>query len=916
MYKSKNRLLSVLLVLTIVASLLEGFAIYAGAVTDYGIQVNGVTVTSDNCNSYRSSDNWWYVAPTESECGKLYLDGATLNSYALDSYYTSTVYSQNDLEVIVQGSTDSVIFAPTSSAECNSGIRCLGKLTVTCNANLTINTQGAGITGYGILAQAANAGTGSYKTVTVQGGGELTVNVASSVRTRGITGNVTVYDATVTVNCSDYLTESGTSYGVEGSLKTASASSVVSVTAGDAPSGSTVTKASYGCSKVISCWAGTLTIKAYRYVAPNTLNTFNYKFPVIKVSSTTSPSDAEVVTSAPDLSQRMYLSVTPNTSYDVWVGATQVTASNALDVLGNGKVSFVLGEYDVPAVLNLNGASITQAKALTDMTSSIYCACPLNIVLTGTNSILPSVSSGSDNRYTVFASGTLTLSGTGTLNVSAMPTSLDSAALYSSTVNITESCCVNATGAVSAAASSVVKAPTAFTMTGSGTLSLTAASGSSTQYAVKSPSITVSSGHTEVLGNLVDGFSSSPVVSGYTDVVVLTGETKAAAEVVDLSGTVDYGKYVYITDTIIINSVSATGITAPANGQAPDYTCTVPTGYGYTLSQVTWTYPGGTVASGDTFMSDITYYVNIYLTPSAGYSFADASAVSATVDGAAATVTKYGTGIRIQRSWTTDLYTPTTPVPSRDSGVFSSDFTLYLTAGEGETIYYAYYLNDVGYFSANTEYTSAGISVSGDDGDTIYIYAASYKYGKRSGVTELQYNKGCVVTVTVCNSTSNIGNAVVKLYSGTMTDAAIRADMNTGAPALALNITAAAGYDESNPLENYNYRSYRFPVDSLGTYKVGVYKAGFAVKIITVTLTAADPILGGSAWIYALGNPTNSGYVSSDDSTAVLGYSVQPALDTDAYYACDVNRDGVVDALDAISVQLCVNNGSVSFEDN
>ena len=162
------------------------------------------------------------------------------------------------------------------------------------------------------------------------------------------------------------------------------------------------------------------------------------------------------------------------------------------------------------------------------------------------------------------------------------------------------------------------------------------------------------------------------------------------------------------------------------------------------------------------------------------------------------------------------------------------------------------------------------------------------------------------VNVTVCSGSAVIGNAVVKLYSGTMTDSEIRADMNSGSPSRALSLSPESGSDGYAQSEGYNYRQFRFPVDSIGTYKAAILKSGYAVKIVTVTLTQQEPIFSDNIWLYKLGNPTNSGTVSRSDFDSVMYYAVRSQADTDGYYASDINRDGTVDALDAMIAELYV----------
>ena len=102
------------------------------------------------------------------------------------------------------------------------------------------------------------------------------------------------------------------------------------------------------------------------------------------------------------------------TSYDVWVGGERINNANASDVFGDGTVS-----YDAATnTLTLNGYSYSGAGYVN---SAVYATGDLNIVVTGTNSLISSAANG----FGVYTGGSLVITGSGTtptLNVTAAST--------------------------------------------------------------------------------------------------------------------------------------------------------------------------------------------------------------------------------------------------------------------------------------------------------------------------------------------------------------------------------------------------------------------------------------------------------------------------------------------------------------
>lgn len=113
--------------------------------------------------------------------------------------------------------------------------------------------------------------------------------------------------------------------------------------------------------------------------------------------------------------------------YDVWVGSTRVTSANASDVIGGDKVSYTPATSTEPAVLEINGMTLTDFYTLGNEVFGIYFKGELVLKVSGGNSISfnGTLSPYDDEtHYTMFTAingqGDLTIIGSGTLTVGAV----------------------------------------------------------------------------------------------------------------------------------------------------------------------------------------------------------------------------------------------------------------------------------------------------------------------------------------------------------------------------------------------------------------------------------------------------------------------------------------------------------------
>lgn len=127
------------------------------------------------------------------------------------------------------------------------------------------------------------------------------------------------------------------------------------------------------------------------------------------------------------------------TTYDIWVGGTQVTDANKADVLGDGSVKYDSEEK----ILSLNNANITTASGYSysdGKVAGIYADCDLAIRLTGNNTVAAptaqKVSSG------IRVTGELNIEGSGSLQAIGADITTTSGSAYSYGICVDKHVCI------------------------------------------------------------------------------------------------------------------------------------------------------------------------------------------------------------------------------------------------------------------------------------------------------------------------------------------------------------------------------------------------------------------------------------------------------------------------------------------
>ncbi|WP_148228152.1 S-layer homology domain-containing protein [Syntrophobotulus glycolicus] len=304
-------------------------------------------------------------------------------------------------------------------------------------------------------------------------------------------------------------------------------------------------------------------------------------------------------------------------STDLWVGGTQVTATGA--VSGSGIEGTVTYDAD-QNILTLNGATIT--SAYTDGSNNkygIYTTGSLSIVLSGTNTITAQDNGSDGKTYVIYTGGSLAISGSGTLAANG-GTGTASYGIYAAAVSVEESAEVTATGgeastscgiyatAVSVEESAVVTA-TGGEATGSYGIDATTVSikenarvtatggyGSSKSYGIYSANTVAISGAANVKATSGTGASSG--ISDVYGIFVRTGnltiEDSAIFEATGNNSNRDSCGIVVVTGDIIISGGTVTAESLAA--ASISYGIYVNTG-SITISEATVTAKGGTAST-------------------------------------------------------------------------------------------------------------------------------------------------------------------------------------------------------------------------------------------------------------------------------------------------------------------------------
>ena len=444
-----KKLLSLLTVLCLTLSLFPTMALAADGEESTGSPATSVSVGSATLNSDTpylvkgKTNGQSTITEQEKTAGYIYFDASnstlTLNNYSSTTSHQICGNAGEDLIIKLNG--DNRI---TSSG---NGIRSYGKLTISGPGSLT-------------LTAAINTTIYAKDTITIQGGAKVTapcgqdgqsihlnednkeiiitgsnteVNASNSTNRKGeircgysatkdttCTGLIQLNDGakltaskingTLKINGQDGnrgdigdVTASPTTYTVSGTVKNgttlvAGASVQLCTTGTDATTSviATSTTDNNGKYSLTGISEGSYTIKASK-------NGYDVWSETIQINA--------------DITSKN-ITLTQSTTYNVWVGGTQVTSANKDNVLGvtnaNGTptVTYTPASSSAgvitPQKLTLNGMSITNTSQI-----GITASNDLTIALSGENNI------SSSAHAIEMTSGTLTITGPGSLNASS-----------------------------------------------------------------------------------------------------------------------------------------------------------------------------------------------------------------------------------------------------------------------------------------------------------------------------------------------------------------------------------------------------------------------------------------------------------------------------------------------------------------
>ncbi len=403
--KRKERFFGILLSLVLMLGLMAGMSLSAHAETSYNVWVGGVQVTSANRDNVLAGDpeNDGKVSFTPADGStpaKLTLSGATITG----SHEDAAIYAEGDLTIDV--TEDSTVTGPEtddSYGVINSG----GSLTVTGSGKLTATggkaTYGAS---YGVFVFDGS--------VTVAKGAKLTAagGAAKYADSCGVFAyGVYVYEGG-TLIASGGTATNGASYGVL-------TSETVTVNGTLIASGGTATNlVSCGVSAnkgVIVDTGAKLTAEGDTQAIDGSVKNAVAGTGWTNTAGTEGTANIAANEQGQTLNRYRKVQFPAVVSYDVWVGGTQVTSANMNDVLAgdpenDGKVSFTPATESAPAILTLNGATITSGSY---RSAAIYAEGDLTVNVAADSTV---TGPRAGSSYGVFNyDGSLTVTGSGTL---------------------------------------------------------------------------------------------------------------------------------------------------------------------------------------------------------------------------------------------------------------------------------------------------------------------------------------------------------------------------------------------------------------------------------------------------------------------------------------------------------------------
>ena len=457
------------------------------SITNYGIWVGGVQVTSENKDGI-IGEGITGTATYDPDTKTLTLNGVTIEkSY---DYYGNKlgIYSSNNstaLTINLVGTN--TITAEDATGTLSCGINVMGSLTIsgTDTATLTAKGGSSSNSSYGIWGdntitisdsvQVTAKGGTADNSIGIYGYGYGTITISDSAQVTGIgdnaintsfgiaAGNITISGGTVTATGGTATGSSGNSCGIF---------SIGTV----AISGGTVTAK--------SCTASATSRAIYKQ--PFLTDYTNYQWRTAKEGAFT-PSTTKAYEWA---NTHTYVEIKPQPTtinYDLWVGGVQVTSENKDGITGEGITG--IATYDpVSKILTLNGVTIESSSDYDGhkfgIDSTITGTLTINLV--GTNTITAEDATVSNkNSYGIFVMGSLTISGTDTATLIATggKATHSQGICGKNTITISGSANVKATGGEATSSSYGIFSEDTITISG-GTVTAKSGTASATSLAI------------------------------------------------------------------------------------------------------------------------------------------------------------------------------------------------------------------------------------------------------------------------------------------------------------------------------------------------------------------------------------------------------------------------------------------------
>lgn len=132
----KTKWLLCLLSLLLLMSLMPASSLAADA-SEYGIWVDGTAVTADNAENVLGNDTVSYNVNTNT----LTLSGVTIDNPSISSFYSSGIYAEGDIKIILNGNNSINI----SSGQIATGIHANGVIEISGDGTLNVTVSGGSI---------------------------------------------------------------------------------------------------------------------------------------------------------------------------------------------------------------------------------------------------------------------------------------------------------------------------------------------------------------------------------------------------------------------------------------------------------------------------------------------------------------------------------------------------------------------------------------------------------------------------------------------------------------------------------------------------------------------------------------------------------------------------------------------------